>query len=71
MKNPVKQSHRRIKHRYYLTLGFGGFKAAQRFCQAVDEVKNFLRPRNQMGEFVIFVSSKKNIVFSRYMNTQF
>jgi len=50
--NPVEQSHRGIKHRYYPTLGFGEFEAAQRFCQAVDEVGNFLRPRSRMAEFV-------------------
>ena len=50
--NPVEQSHRPIKHRYYPTLGFGEFEAAQRFCQAVDEVANFLRPRSRMAEFV-------------------
>ncbi|WP_228024753.1 DDE-type integrase/transposase/recombinase [cf. Phormidesmis sp. LEGE 11477] len=38
--NPVEQSHRRIKHRYDPTLGFGEFDAAQRFCRAVDEVGN-------------------------------
>jgi putative transposase len=57
--NPVEQSHRGIKHRYYPTLGFGAFEAAQRFCQAVDEVRNFLRPRNQMGEFVS-LSDRRN-----------
>ena len=50
--NPVEQSHRRIKHRYYPALGFGEFDATQRFCQAVDEVGNFLRPRSRMAEFV-------------------
>ena len=50
--NPVEQSHRRIKHRYYPTLGFGEFNAAQRFCRAVDEVGNFLRPCSRMAEFV-------------------
>ena len=29
--NPVEQSHRRVKHRYDPTLGFGEFEAAQRF----------------------------------------
>lgn len=43
---------RRINHRHYSTLGFGEFEAAQRFCQAVHEVGNFLRPRSQMAEFV-------------------
>ena len=50
--NPVEQSHRPVKHRYYPTLGFGEFEAAQRFCQAIDELSNFLRPRSQMAEFV-------------------
>ncbi len=50
--NPVERSHRRIKHRYYPTLGFGEFDAAQRFCRAVDEVGNFLRPQTRMAEFV-------------------
>ena len=48
--NPVEQSHRRVKHRYYPTLGFGEFEAAQRFCQAVDEVGNVLRGRRYMTE---------------------
>jgi putative transposase len=50
--NPVEQSHRGIKHRYYPTLGFGEFESAQRFCKAVDEEGNFLRPRSRMAEFV-------------------
>ena len=50
--NPVEQSHRRIKHRYYPTLGFSEFEAAQRFCRAVDEVGDFLRPQSRMSEFV-------------------
>lgn len=50
--NPIEQSHRGIKQRYYPTLGFGAFESAQRFCQAVDEVRQFLRPRTKMAEFV-------------------
>ena len=50
--NPVEQSHRPVKHRYYPTLGFGEFDAAQRFCRAVDEVAHFLSPRRRMAEFV-------------------
>ncbi|MEO0377740.1 MAG: IS6 family transposase [Cyanobacteria bacterium P01_A01_bin.17] len=50
--NPVEQSHRPVKHRYYPTLGFGEFEAAARFCRAVDEVANFLRPRSHMAEYV-------------------
>ena len=50
--NPVEQSHRRIKYRYYPSLGYGDFDAAQRFCQAVDEVGHVLRPCTHMAEFV-------------------
>lgn len=50
--NPVVQSYRRIKHRDYPTLSFGEFEAAQRFCRAVDEVGNLLRPRSQLAEFL-------------------
>ncbi len=50
--NPVEQSHRTVKHRYYPTLGFGEFEAAQRFCKVVDEVGHFLRARSRMAEFV-------------------
>ncbi len=50
--NAVEQSHRGIKQRYYPMMGFGEFEAAQRFCQAFDEVRNFLRPRSRMTEVV-------------------
>ena len=60
--NPVEQSHRRIKHRYYPTLGFGEFNAAHRFCKAVDEVGNFLRPRAQMAEFVSLRSRRERFM---------
>ncbi len=52
MDNPIEQSYRRIKQRYYPTLGFGEFESAQRFCQTVEELNQFLRPRQRMGEFV-------------------
>ena len=60
--NPVEQSHRRIKHRYYPTLGFGEFDAAQRFCRAVDEVGNFLRPRSQMREVVSLTEHRARLM---------
>jgi len=50
--NPVEQSHRRIKPRYYPTLGFGEFETAQWFYRSVDEVSDFLRPRSRMAEVV-------------------
>ena len=60
--NPVEQSHRRIKHRYYPTLGFGEFDAAQRFYRAVDEVGNFLRPRSQLAEFVSLADRRERFL---------
>ena len=50
--NPIEQSHRGIKQRYYPTLGFGAVESAQRFCQAYEEVHQFLRPRQRMAEYV-------------------
>lgn len=50
--NPIEQSHRGIKQRYYPALGFGAFESAKRFCQTYDEVRQFLQPRIRMAEFV-------------------
>ena len=50
--NPIEQDHRGIKQRYYPTLGFNHFDAAQRFCISFDEVRDFFRPRQQRGQFV-------------------
>jgi transposase-like protein len=50
--NRIEQDHRGIKRRYYPTLGFHDFDAAQRFCRVVDEVHHFFRPRRWMGEVV-------------------
>ncbi len=50
--NPVEQSHRPVKARYYPMLGFGTFKSAKRFCEVFDEMNQFLRPRRRMTEFV-------------------
>ena len=60
--NPIEQSHRGIKHRYYPMLGFGEFETAQRFCQAFDEVRNFLRPQRRMGEFVSLFDRREHFL---------
>jgi putative transposase len=52
LRNPIEQSHRGIKQRYYPILGFGAIESAQRFCQAYDEVRNFLKPQRYMTEVV-------------------
>ena len=50
--NPIEQSHRGIKQRYYPTLGVGTIESAQRFCQAYEEVHKFFRPQQRMAELV-------------------
>ena len=50
--NPIERSHGEITVRYYPMLGFGAFEPTQRFCQTVDEVKNFLRTRRYPTESV-------------------
>jgi len=50
--NRIEQDHRGIKQHYYPMLGFGAFESAKRYCQAFDEVRNYLRPRSRMREFV-------------------
>ena len=52
MGNPIEQDHRGIKQRYYPTLGFKALKTAAVFCRVYDEVRNYFRPRQKMGESV-------------------
>jgi transposase-like protein len=62
--NPIEQSHWGIKQRYYPTLGFGAFESAQRFCQAYDEVRNFLRAQRYMTE-VVSLSERRKLFLER------
>ncbi|WP_347277919.1 DDE-type integrase/transposase/recombinase [Leptolyngbya sp. FACHB-711] len=62
--NPIEQSHRGIKQRYYPTLGFGAFESAQRFCQAYDEVRNFIRPQCYMTE-AVSLSKRRGLFLER------
>ena len=62
--NPMEQSHRKIKHLYYPTLGFGEFDAAQRFCWVVGEVGNFLRPRRRLEKFVCLKKRRQHFLKS-------
>jgi putative transposase len=39
----MEQNHRYIKQPYYPMLGFGRFESASRFCNAFDELRNYLR----------------------------
>ncbi len=60
--NPIEQSHRGIKQRYYPMLGFGVIESATRFCQAFDEVKQCLRPRVRMAELVSLSKRREQFV---------
>jgi len=67
--NPIEQSHRGIKQRYYPTLGFGAFESAKRFCQAHDEVKCFC-DRARMTQF-ISLSERRERFLTRGCNRYF
>jgi putative transposase len=43
LNNLIEQDHRSIKQRYYPMLGFAKFESASRFCNAFDELRNYLR----------------------------
>lgn len=59
--NPVEQSHRKLKQRYYPTLGFSNVEAAEYFCEAIEELDLFLRVRQSMGEFVSLMEHRSQI----------
>jgi hypothetical protein len=43
-------------------LGFGAIENAKRFCQAFDEVKQFLRPRTRMTELVSLSKQREHFI---------
>lgn len=50
--NPIEQDHRGLKQRYSPMLGFKTFETAQHFCRVFEEVRQYLRPRRRMSQFV-------------------
>ena len=52
LNNRMEQNHRGIKQRYYPMLGFKQFESASRFCNAFDELRNYLRIRSAGNEHV-------------------
>jgi transposase-like protein len=46
----IEQDHRGVKQRYYPMLGFGGFRSAQRFCRAFEEIRHYFRPRHKQKQ---------------------
>jgi putative transposase len=67
--NPIEQSHRGGKQRYYPILGFGVVESAQRFYQAYDEVRNSMRPQRSMAE-VVSLSEKRERFMARVNELQ-
>ena len=52
LNNRMEQNHRPIKQRCYPMLGFAKFESASRFCNAFDELRNYLRVNARSGEYV-------------------
>jgi len=65
LNNRIEQNHRLIKQRYYPMLGFAKFESASRFCNAFDELRNYLRVRATAGEHVS-ASSRRKIFTERW-----
>ncbi len=52
LNNRLEQDHRGIKGRYGPMRGFKSPRSAGRFCQAYDELRNFLRSRSRTNQQV-------------------
>ena len=52
LNNRMEQNHRGIKQRYYPMLGLKQFESASRFCNAFDELRNYLRVQSAGKEHV-------------------
>jgi putative transposase len=61
--NVIEQNHRSIKGRYRPMRGFKNFDAAQRFCRAFDEVRNFLRPASYINQTVSL--ARRRVIHAR------
>ncbi|MEL6764713.1 MAG: DDE-type integrase/transposase/recombinase, partial [Cyanobacteria bacterium J06607_6] len=59
--NPVEQSHRKLKQRYYPTMGLSNVETAGYFCEAGEELNQFLRVRRHMTEFVSLPEHRSQI----------
>ena len=65
LNNRMEQNHRGIKQRYYPMLGFKQFESASRFCNAFDELRNYLRVPALDGQQVP-ASSRRKIFTERW-----
>ena len=67
--NPIEQDHRGIKQRYYPTLGFKALKTGAAFCRVYDEVRNYFRPRQKMGQD-LSLGRRRELFTGRYFKLQ-
>jgi putative transposase len=67
--NPIEQDHRGIKQRYYPTLGFKALDTAAAFCRVYDEVRNYFRPRQKMGQ-AVSLGKRRELFTGRYFKLQ-
>ena len=50
LNNRIEQDHRSVKQRYYPMRGFGNVAAADRFCRACEEQRQYFRARRRTHE---------------------
>ena len=67
--NPIEQDHRGIKQRYYPRLGFKALVTGAGFCGVSEEVRNYFRPRQKMGEAVL-LGKRWELFIGRYLKLQ-
>jgi putative transposase len=66
---PIEQDSRGIKQRSYPMLGFKAWVTAAGFCRVCDEVRNYFRPRQRMGE-TVSLGKRWELLIGRYLKLQ-
>ena len=64
LNNRLEQDHRGIKGRYKRMRGFHNFASAQRFCDAYDGLRDYLRPRTRPYE-ALSLSEQRSLYLKR------
>ena len=62
LNNRTEQSHRAVKQRSDLMLGFGRFESAARFCSAFDALRHDFRARQRRGQSVPLAEQRRIFV---------
>ena len=58
----IERDHRGVEQRYYPMLGFVEFRSAQRFCRALEEVRQYFRPRRKQKEVVSLAQGRRQFL---------